>query len=107
MRRDSVRQARGRAQRTRGLAQRTRGRAQASVQPINRSAWLHCNSSLGTPPLSHFIHHPPPTTITTPSSIVHHRVCESSRDPRLIVRVLDNQGHVCLSLLHHLVKTSV
>ncbi|KAF5785587.1 hypothetical protein HanXRQr2_Chr10g0430351 [Helianthus annuus] len=66
MKRDSVRRARGRAQ-------RTRGRAQASVQPINRSAWIHCNSSLGTPPLSYFIHHPPPTTITTPSSttIIH------------------------------------
>ncbi|KAF5818073.1 hypothetical protein HanXRQr2_Chr02g0060561 [Helianthus annuus] len=74
MRREIVRLARGRVQ-------RTRGRAQASVQPINRSAWFHCNSSLGTPPLSHFIHHPPPsqhhhpppTTITTPSSttIIH------------------------------------
>ncbi|KAF5810713.1 hypothetical protein HanXRQr2_Chr04g0172861 [Helianthus annuus] len=39
----------------------TRGRAQASVQPINRSAWSSCNSSLGTPPLSHFTHHPPPS----------------------------------------------
>ncbi|KAJ0520866.1 hypothetical protein HanIR_Chr10g0464141 [Helianthus annuus] len=59
MKRDSVRRA--------------RGRAQASVQSINRSAWIHCNSSLGTPPLSYFIHHPPPTTITTPSSttIIH------------------------------------
>ncbi|KAM0041052.1 hypothetical protein Hdeb2414_s0011g00361731 [Helianthus debilis subsp. tardiflorus] len=103
MKRESVRQARGRVQ-------RTRGRAQPSVQPINRSAWFHCNSSLGTPPLSHFIHHPPPSQHhhpPPPSSIVHRRVCESSRDPRLIVRVLDNQGHVCLSLLHHLVKTSV
>ncbi|KAJ0865215.1 hypothetical protein HanRHA438_Chr12g0538131 [Helianthus annuus] len=101
MKRESVRQARGRIQ-------RTRGRAQPSVQPINRSVWFHYNSSLGTPPLSHFIHHPPPSQHhhPPPSSIVHHRVCESSRDPRLIVRVLDNQGHVCLSLLHHLVKTS-
>ncbi|KAJ0444124.1 hypothetical protein HanIR_Chr16g0828391 [Helianthus annuus] len=53
MKRESVRRARGRVQ-------RTRGRAQASVQPINRSAWLHFNSSLGTPPLSHLIHHPHP-----------------------------------------------
>ncbi|KAF5760220.1 hypothetical protein HanXRQr2_Chr16g0750861 [Helianthus annuus] len=53
MKRESVRRARGRVQ-------RTRGRAQASVQPINRSVWLHFNSSLGTPPLSHSIHHPPP-----------------------------------------------
>ncbi|KAJ0614932.1 hypothetical protein HanIR_Chr02g0068121 [Helianthus annuus] len=102
MRREIVRLARCRVQ-------RTQRRAQASVQPINRSAWFHCNSSLGTPPLSHFIHHPPQSQHhhPPPSSIVHHKVCESSRDPRLIVRVLDNQGHVCLSLLHHLVKTSV
>ncbi|MFS8021577.1 hypothetical protein Hanom_Chr16g01429051 [Helianthus anomalus] len=53
MRRDSVRRARGHVQ-------RTQGRAQPSVQPINRSAWFHSISSLGTPPLSHFIHHPPP-----------------------------------------------
>ncbi|KAJ0443915.1 hypothetical protein HanIR_Chr16g0826061 [Helianthus annuus] len=53
MMRDSVRW-------TRGRAQRARVRAQASVQPINRSAWSHFNSSLGTPPLSHFTHHPPP-----------------------------------------------
>ncbi|KAJ0940331.1 hypothetical protein HanRHA438_Chr02g0082161 [Helianthus annuus] len=53
MKRESVRRARGRVQ-------RTRGRAQPSVQPINRSAWFRFNSSLGTPPLSHFIHHPPP-----------------------------------------------
>ncbi|KAJ0509761.1 hypothetical protein HanRHA438_Chr03g0113231 [Helianthus annuus] len=53
MRRESVRRARGRVQ-------RTRGRVQPSVQPINRGAWLHSLSSLGTPPLSHFIHHPPP-----------------------------------------------
>ncbi|KAJ0604915.1 hypothetical protein HanHA300_Chr02g0057101 [Helianthus annuus] len=53
MKRESVRLARGRVQ-------RTRGRAQPSVQPINRSAWFHFNSSLGTPPFSHFIHHPPP-----------------------------------------------
>ncbi|KAM0019126.1 hypothetical protein Hdeb2414_s0026g00681911 [Helianthus debilis subsp. tardiflorus] len=43
MKRESVRQA--------------RGRAKASVQPINRSAWSHFNSSLGTSPLSHFTHH--------------------------------------------------
>ncbi|MFS7992145.1 hypothetical protein Hanom_Chr12g01078821 [Helianthus anomalus] len=53
MKRESDRRARGRAQ-------RARGRAQPSVQPINRSAWFHSNPSLGTPPLSHFIHHPPP-----------------------------------------------
>ncbi|MFS7995123.1 hypothetical protein Hanom_Chr12g01114341 [Helianthus anomalus] len=102
MKRENVRRARGRVQ-------RTRGRVQRSVQPINRGAWFHSLLSLGTPPLSHFIHHPPPPYHhhPPPSSIVHHRVCESSRDPRLIVRVLDNQGHVCLSLLHHLVKTSV
>ncbi|KAM0007084.1 hypothetical protein Hdeb2414_s0153g00815521 [Helianthus debilis subsp. tardiflorus] len=49
---------------------RARGRAQASVQPINRSAWNHFNSSLGTTSLTL---HPPPTTITTPSSttIIH------------------------------------
>ncbi|KAJ0600991.1 hypothetical protein HanIR_Chr03g0123351 [Helianthus annuus] len=95
MKRDSVRRA--------------RGRAQASIQPINRSAWIYCNSSLDTPPLLHFIHHPPPSQHhhPPPSSIVHHRVCESSRDPRLIVRVLDNQGHVCLSLLDHLEKCLV
>ncbi|MFS7944942.1 hypothetical protein Hanom_Chr06g00518111 [Helianthus anomalus] len=46
MKRENVRQA--------------RGRVQPSVQPIKRSAWFYCNSSLGTPPLSHFIHHPPP-----------------------------------------------
>ncbi|KAJ0907531.1 hypothetical protein HanRHA438_Chr07g0300161 [Helianthus annuus] len=50
MKKESVRRARGHAQ-------RTRGHAQASVQPINRSAWSSCNSSLGTPPLSHFTHH--------------------------------------------------
>ncbi|KAJ0555792.1 hypothetical protein HanIR_Chr07g0306211 [Helianthus annuus] len=82
---------------TRGRAQWTRGHARASVQPINRSAWSSCNSSLGTPPLSHFTHHPPPSQHhhPPPSSIVHHRVCELSRDPRLIVRVLDNQ-RLCL-----------
>ncbi|KAJ0846560.1 hypothetical protein HanRHA438_Chr15g0726251 [Helianthus annuus] len=53
MKRESVRW-------TRGRAQRARSRAQASVQPINRSSWSHLNSSLGTPPLSHFTHHPPP-----------------------------------------------
>ncbi|MFS8017864.1 hypothetical protein Hanom_Chr15g01385451 [Helianthus anomalus] len=53
MRRESVRRARVRVQ-------RTRGRAQPSVQPINRGAWFHSVSSLGTPPLSYFIHHPPP-----------------------------------------------
>ncbi|KAJ0601870.1 hypothetical protein HanIR_Chr03g0133581 [Helianthus annuus] len=86
MKRESVRW-------TRGRAQRARGRARASIQPINRSVWSSCNSSLGTPPLSHFTHHPPPSQHhhPPPSSIVHHRVCESSRNPRLIVRVLDNQ----------------
>ncbi|KAJ0924819.1 hypothetical protein HanRHA438_Chr04g0152751 [Helianthus annuus] len=53
MKRESVRRARGRVQ-------RTRGRVQRSVQPINRGAWFHSLSSLGTPPLSHLIHHPPP-----------------------------------------------
>ncbi|KAJ0523573.1 hypothetical protein HanIR_Chr10g0495321 [Helianthus annuus] len=53
MKRENVRRARGRVQ-------RTRGRVQPSVQPINRGAWLHFLSSLGTPPLSHLIHHPPP-----------------------------------------------
>ncbi|KAF5790441.1 hypothetical protein HanXRQr2_Chr09g0383271 [Helianthus annuus] len=50
MKRESVRW-------TRGRAQRARGRVRASVQPINRSVWSSCNSSLGTPPLSHFTHH--------------------------------------------------
>ncbi|KAM0038984.1 hypothetical protein Hdeb2414_s0012g00376861 [Helianthus debilis subsp. tardiflorus] len=27
---------------------------------INRGAWFHSLSSLGTSPLSHLIHHPPP-----------------------------------------------
>ncbi|KAJ0456919.1 hypothetical protein HanIR_Chr15g0767961 [Helianthus annuus] len=57
---------------TRGL-----GRVRASVQAINRGAWLTSKASLGKPPLSHFTHTPPPLQHPhpPPSSIIYLRVC--------------------------------
>uniref|UniRef100_A0A251TKD5 Uncharacterized protein n=1 Tax=Helianthus annuus TaxID=4232 RepID=A0A251TKD5_HELAN len=60
MRRDSVRRARGRAQ-------RTRGRAQASVQPINRML-----GSIATHPLAHHLSHTSSTTHHHHNTIIHH-----------------------------------
>ncbi|KAJ0789002.1 hypothetical protein HanPI659440_Chr05g0198451 [Helianthus annuus] len=47
------------------------GRVRASMQAINRGAWLTCNSSLGKPPLSHFTYPPPPSQPTS-TTIIHH-----------------------------------
>ncbi|MFS7909720.1 hypothetical protein Hanom_Chr02g00097891 [Helianthus anomalus] len=60
MKRENVRRARGRVQ-------RTRGRAQPSVQPINRGAWFHSISSLGTP-----LSHTSSTTHHHHNTIIHH-----------------------------------
>ncbi|MFS7930883.1 hypothetical protein Hanom_Chr04g00349511 [Helianthus anomalus] len=46
------------------------GRARAAVQAINTGAWLICKPSIGTPPLSHFTHHPPPSQHHHPLSII-------------------------------------